>query len=168
QLIFARVMQVDINSAPGRPSVVGSEIQKRIKCRSRIRIQKCGPQSRLANFADGQILPFVPGITKTQLPVPSLEIIAKFSHLTLETNIKEIILVSELFMSWTGVVDGAKLNPRSYWQTASVGKKTWNSRIGDGEGVKRILDWHSATPKNWSNAEWVGNDRHCGKGRIEK
>src|SRR5216110_3079260 len=141
-------MQVDVNSCPSCLGVVSSEIQERIKCRGRIRIQKCVPQSRLANFADRQILPFVPRITKTQLPVPRLEIIAKFSHLTLETNVKEIIVVSELFMSWTGVVDAAKLNPRSYWQTASVGKKTWNSRIRDGEGIKRILDWHSATPKN--------------------
>src|SRR5512132_1237361 len=105
-------MQGDINSASGGRGVVGSEIQERIKCRSRIRIQKSFSQSRLADFADGQILPFVPGITKTQLPVPSLEIIAKFPQLSAQTNIEEIIVVSELFMSWTGVVNAAKLNPR--------------------------------------------------------
>src|SRR5205809_4007762 len=161
-------MQGDVNSRSRRSGVVRIKIQKRIKSRSWVCIQKRFPQSRVTDVAGRQILPFIPGITKTQLPVPRLEIIAKLPQLSAHTNIEEIIVVSELFMSWTGVVDAAKLNPRSYWQTASVGKKTWNSRIRDGEGIKRILDWHSATPKNWSNAEWVGNDRHCGKGRIEK
>src|SRR6266550_4038326 len=156
-------MQVDVNSCPSCLGVVSSEIQERIKCRGRIRIQKCVPQSRQANFADRQILPFVPKITKTQLPVPSLEIIAKFSHLTLETNIKEIIVVSELFMSWTGVVDAAKLNAGCDWETRSVRKEIWDRRIRNGEGIKRILDWHSDTPKNYIKAEWIGNDRHCGK-----
>jgi len=96
-------MQVDVNPRSGRLGVVGREIQERIKCRSRIRIQKCFPQSRLADFVDGQILAFIPRITKTQLPVLSLEIIAKFPQLAAQTNIEEIILVSELFMSWTGV-----------------------------------------------------------------
>ena len=32
----------------------------------------------LASFSDSQLLPLIPGITKTQLPVPTLEIIAKF------------------------------------------------------------------------------------------
>src|SRR6266550_5488921 len=65
QLVFARVMQVDVNSAPGRLGVVGIEIQERIKCSSWIRIQKSVPQSRLTYFADGQILPLIPRITKT-------------------------------------------------------------------------------------------------------
>src|SRR4029450_11100030 len=104
-------MQGDINSLPGRLGVVSIEIQERIKCRSRIRIQKSFPQSRLADFAHGQVLPLIPRITKTQLPVPSLEIIAKFPQLSAQTNIEKIIVVSELFMSWTGVVNAAKLNP---------------------------------------------------------
>src|SRR4029077_8418292 len=159
-------MQVDINPRSGRSGIVRSEIQERIKRRGWIRIQKCFPQSRRADFADGQILPFVPGITKTQLPIPRLEIIAKFPHLSAQTNIEEIIVVSELLMSGTRVVNAAKLNSRSYWQTASVGKKTWNSRIRDCEGVKRILDWHTQE-KNWTKAyvsgwglEWVGYKRH--------
>src|SRR5947207_6792134 len=133
-------MQVDVNSCPSCLGVVSSEIQERIKCRGRIRIQKCVPQSRLANFADRQILPFVPRITKTQLPVPRLEIIAKFSHLTLETNIKEIIVVSELFMSWTGVVDAAKLNAVCDWETSYYSKEIWDSRIRNGERVNRFRD----------------------------
>src|SRR4030095_16127162 len=147
-------MQGDINSRSGRARVVSIKIQEQIKCRSRIRIQKSFSQSRLADFADGQILPFVAGITKTQLPVPSLEIIAKFPQLSAQTNIEEIIVVSELFMSGAGVVDAAKLNPRSDGETASVGKKTWNSRISDGERIKRILDWHT-NEKKWAKAMLV-------------
>ena len=82
------------------------------------------PQSRLADFADGQILPLVPGITKTQLPVPSLEIIAKFSHLATQPDVEQRIPVGELFMSRTGVVNAAKPNPGSHRETASVGKKS--------------------------------------------
>src|SRR5947208_14180983 len=133
-------MQVDINLRSGRPGIVSSEIQERIKCRGRIRIQKCVPQSRLASFADRQILPFVPRITKTQLPVPRLEIIDKFSHLTLETNIKEIIVVSELFMSWTGVVDAAKQNAGCEWKTRSVSKEIWDLRIRNSQLVNRMRD----------------------------
>ena len=136
-------MQGDVNSAPGRLGVVGSEIQERIKCRSWVRIQKCVPQSRLADFANGQILPLVPGITKTRFPVPSLEIIAKFSHLTTQANIEQRILVGELFMSGTGVVNAAKPNAGSHRETASVRKEIWNSRIRDRERIKRILDWHT-------------------------
>src|ERR1043166_6394505 len=101
-------MQVDVNPRSGCLGVVSSEIQEGIKCRSRIRIQKCFPQSRLAGFADGQILPLVPGITKTQLPVPSLEIIAKFPHLTTQPHVEQRIPVGELFMSGPGVVNSAK------------------------------------------------------------
>src|SRR6266480_619774 len=166
-------MQVNINFCSGRLGVVGSEIQERIKCRGWIRIQKCFPQSRVAGVADGQILPFVPGITKTQFPVPSLEIIAKFPQPSAQTNIEEIIVVSELFMSGTRVVNAAKLNPRSDRETASVGKKTWNSRIRDSEGIKRVLDWNTdgeatkAYVSAW-DLEWIGRKRNRGQRRIEK
>ena len=124
-------MQVNINSGPGRPGVVSSEIQERIKCRSWVCIQKRFPQSRVTDIPGRQILPVVPGITKTQLPIPSLEIIAKFSHFAAQANIEQIIVVSELVMSRTGVVDGDKPNSGSYGETTSIGKKTWDSRIGD-------------------------------------
>jgi hypothetical protein len=58
-------MQININSCARRGSVVGIEIQEWVECRSWIRVQKCFPQSRLAGFANGQILPLIPGITKT-------------------------------------------------------------------------------------------------------
>ncbi len=136
-------MQGDINSLPGRLGVVGSEIQERIKRRRWVRIQQRFPQPRLASFADGQILPLVPGITKTQLPVPSLEIIAKFSHLTTQPDVEQRIVVGELFMSGTGVVNATKPNAGSDRETGSVRKEIWNSRISDCERIKRIRDWHT-------------------------
>ena len=163
--IFARVMQGDVNSLPGRLGVMGIEIQERIKRRSWVCIQKRFPQSRLAGFADGQDLPLIPRVTKTHFPVPSLEIIAKFPHFATQANIKQIVLVSELFMSRTGVVNTAKRNSGSYGETASVGKEIWNRRIRDREGIKRILDWH--TDARWTKSlvrawdlEWIGYKRH--------
>ena len=164
QLVFARVMQVNINLGSGRLGVVGVEIQERIKCSSWIRIQKSFPQSRLTYFADGQILPLIPRITKTQLPIPSLEVVTKLSHLAAEASIEQKIVVSEFFVSRTGVVNAAKHNS-THGETASVRKKTWNSRIPDRERIKRILDWHTdaAWEKGYVRAwdlEWIRRKRH--------
>src|SRR6266508_3928582 len=52
-------------------------------------------------------------------------------------------ILRKLFMSGTGVVSTAKLNPSSHWKTRSIEKKIWNRCIRDGEGIKRILDWHA-------------------------
>src|SRR5438477_4884504 len=101
-------MQVNINSRSGRPGVVSIGVQERIKCRSWIRIQKCFPQSRFADCTGRQALPLIPRVTETQLPVPTLEIIAKFPHLAAHTNIEQIIVISELFVSRTSVVNAAK------------------------------------------------------------
>ena len=132
-------MQGDINSGSGRLGVVSSEIQERIKRRGRVRIQQRFPQSRLADLANGQILPLVPGVTETRFPVPSLEIIAKFSHLTPQANIEEMILVGELLTSGPGVVNAAKPNPGSHRETGLRWKEICNSRIRDRERIKRIL-----------------------------
>src|SRR6476646_5311672 len=166
-------MQGNINSASGRLAVVAKQAKKRIKRRSRIRIQERVPQPRLADLAYRQILPLVQGITKACFPVPSLEIIAKLSHLTAEANVKEGIPVGELFTSLAGVVDAAKLNTCSYRQTASVRKVIWNSRICDRERIERILDWHTdairtkAHVEAW-DLEWIRHKRHSCQGRIEK
>src|SRR5436190_2915205 len=166
-------MQINVNSRPGRPGVVSSEIQERIKCRSRVCVQKRFPQSRLADFTNGQMLSLVPGITETSFPVPRLEIIAKFPHLAAHTNIEQIIVISELFVSRTGVVNAAKLNSGSYRKTASIGKKTGDGRIGDREWIKRILNWHTEGARtkrpigSW-DLEWIGNNRHRCERRIEK
>src|SRR6266498_1023744 len=53
-------MQADINGLSGPLGVVGIEIQERIKGRSWVGIQKCFPQSRLAGFARGHVLPLTP------------------------------------------------------------------------------------------------------------
>src|SRR6266481_5358951 len=166
-------MQVDVNSAPGRLGVVGSEIQERIKCGSRVCIQQRLPQSRLADFADGQVLSFISRVTETHFPVPRFEVVAEFSHLTAEPDVEERIPVGELFMSGTAVVNTARCNLDRYGETASVGEKTWNSRIGDGKGIKRILDWHTdaAGTKAYVSAwdlEWIGHKRHSCRGRIEE
>src|SRR5215475_12720569 len=128
-------MQCDINSASGRSRVVRSKIQERIKCSRWVGIQKCFTQPRLAGFVDGQILPLVPGITETQLPVPRFEIITKFSQRATQAHVEELVPVSELFMSGTGVVNAAKLNPSSYGKTASVRKEIWNSCIRNREWI---------------------------------
>src|SRR5438477_301448 len=150
-------MQVDINPRSGRLGVMGREIQEGIKCRGWVRIQQRIPQPRLADHADGQILSFVPGRTKTKFPVPTLEIIAKFPQLSAQTNIEEIVVVSELFMSGTGVGNAAKINPCRHRDTDSVNN---DSSIRDRERIKRIRDWHTDTSKNCSKAEWIGQKRH--------
>src|SRR6266496_5829112 len=104
-------MYGDINSASGRLGVVAKQAKERIKRRGRIRIQKRVPQSRLADLAYGQELPLIARVTETKLPIPSLEIIAKFSQLALEPDVEETIPVGELFTSGTGVVNTAELNP---------------------------------------------------------
>src|SRR6266480_3222366 len=163
-------MKGDINSLLGRLGVVSVEIQERIKCRCRVRIQKRFPQSRLARFADGQVLPFITGITKTELPVPSLEIIAKFSHFATQPHVEQRILVGDLFMSGTGVVNAAESNTGRHRDTDSVNN---HSVIRDGERIKRILDWHAdaegtkAHVSAW-DLKWVGRKRHRCQRRIEK
>src|SRR5262249_10760108 len=136
------------------------------------RTQQRVPQPSLADVANGQILPLVAGITETGFPVPGLEIIAEFSHLTLQPNVKESIPVSELFTSRPGVVNTSKPNPSSYGKTASVRKEICNSRIRDGERIKRILDWHADAEltKGYVSAwllEWIRRQRHSCQGRIE-
>src|SRR6516162_3183788 len=166
-------MQGDINFGSRRGRVMRSKIQKRIKCRSRVRVQKCFTQPRLAGFVNGEVLPFVSGITETCFPVPRLEIIAKFSHLTTQAYIEELVPVGELFMPGTGVINPAKDDSGSYRETASIGKKIWNSRVGDRERIKRILDWHTDTvgTKTYVGAwflERIGGKRHRRQRRIEK
>src|SRR6266446_4970657 len=166
-------MQVNINSRSSRPGIVSIEIEERIKCRRWVRIQKGFPQSRLADCARRQILALVPGITETSFPVPRLEIIAKLPHFAAEANIEQIIVVSEPIVSRTGIVNGPKPNSGIYGETASIGKEIWNGRIGNGEGVKRILKWHTEGARTkrpiraW-DLEWIGNNRHRCEGRIEK
>src|SRR5262245_58151388 len=166
-------MQGNVNSCPRRLGVVSVKIQKRIKCCGRVRIQKCFPQSRLADCAGRQVLSFISRVTETHFPVPRLKIVAKFAHLAAQPNIEQIIVVGKLIVSGSGVVNCAKPNSGSYGKTASIGKKTWNSRIGYREGVEGILNWHTERARTkWpigaGDLEWIGNNRHRCAGRIKK
>src|SRR6266446_5748707 len=172
QLELAGVMQCNINPANRGFSVATEESKERIKRRGWVRTQQSVPQSRLAHVAYRQILPLIPGITETGFPVPRLEIIAEFSHLTFEPNVKESIPVSELFTSRPRVVNATKPNPSSYRKTASVRKEICNSRIRDGEGIKRVLDWYADADltKGYVGAwllEWIRRKRHSRQGRSE-
>ena len=75
-------------------------------------------------------------------------------------------------MSGTGIVNAAKPNPGSHRETAPS-EKIWNSRIRDGERIKRIRDWHTDTEGTKAHVsawdlEWIGRKRHRCDGRIEK
>src|SRR6266699_2738591 len=133
-------MQGDVNGLSGRRGVVASDTKEWIKRRGRVGIQQRVAQPRLADFANGQVLPLVAGITETGFPVPSLEIIAKFSHLTLQPDVEKRIPVGELFMAGTGIVNAAEPNPPRHGGWDSVNNQ---SRIRDGERIKRILKRHT-------------------------
>src|SRR5207248_5194683 len=127
-------------------------------------------QSKLADFANGQVLPLVPRITEARFPVPRFEVIAKFSHLTTQPHVEKGIPVSELFMSGTSVGNTAKKNPCSHGDWNSVNNQI---RIRDGERIKRIRDWHADAEvgKAYVSAwylEWIRRKQHRRHGRIQK
>ena len=94
------IMQVDINPAYRRIRIATEEAHERIKGRSRVRIQQRVSQTRLAGLTYGQVLTLVASVAEARFPVPRLEIIAKLSHLTFQSNIEQVIPVGELFMLW--------------------------------------------------------------------
>src|SRR5205823_3436325 len=69
---------------------------------------------RLADFPDGQVLSFVSGVTETELPVPSLEIVTKLAHLPTKTDIEQRIPVGELFTPWASIVNPTKPDAGSH------------------------------------------------------
>src|SRR5262249_22298731 len=136
-------------------------------------IQKRFTQSGPADQTGGQLLPLVARIAETQLPIPSLEVIAKFSHLATEADIEQVILVGELIVSGAGVVNAAKPNTSSHREAASVRKKIWNRRIRDCERIKRVDDWHTDATETKiyvraRDLEWVGIKRNSCEGPVEK
>ena len=82
-----------------------------IKGRSRVGIQQRVAQTRLADVTQGQVLSFVANVTETGFPVPRLKIITKLAHLTLQSNIEQVIPVSELRVSDAGVVNTRNRTP---------------------------------------------------------
>src|SRR4029077_14036614 len=116
---------------------------------------------------------FVSRVTETHFPVPRLEVVARLSHFAPQPNIEQITVVGEFFVSRTGVVHTANPHSCRHRETAPVGKKIWDSRVGDREGIKRIRDWHADADGTqgcvsvW-DLEWIGRKRHCRHRRIEK
>src|SRR5436190_9729863 len=165
-------MQRHINLLPGQPCVMASEIQERINCCGRVRIQERLPQSGLAHFANGQVLSFVPGIAETHFPVPRLEVIADIPHFATQPDIEELVPVSEFFASWTRIVNPAEPNAGSYRETRAIRKEIWNSRICNGERIKRIRDRHTDAGGTkecigaWS-LKWIRRKRRSRQRRIE-
>ena len=74
-------------------------------------VQEGIAQPGLAHFADGQVLSFVARVTETDLPVPRLQVIAKFSHLTPQADIEELVPVGEFLGPYAGIIDAAEPNP---------------------------------------------------------
>ena len=130
-------MQSDINSGSGRFAVATEQPKERIKRRGRVRIQERLPQANLADLAYGQILPLVPGITEPSFPVPSLEIIAEFSHLAASPTSKRL----SQYVNFSLLL-AVSLMPRNRTPVVrEIGSVNNHSRISDCERIKRIRDW---------------------------
>ena|SRR5438132_9763992 len=162
-------MQGNINSAARRFAITAKEAKERIKSRGWICIKKSFSQPWLAGLTYGQVLSLVLGVTETGFPVPRFEIVAEFSHLTLEPNVKESVPVGELLTSLAGVVNATKPNPSSHRKTRAVRKEIWNSRIRDRERIKGILDRHTDALRTKAHVkardlEWIGGKRHSCQG----
>src|SRR6266576_3976096 len=162
-------MQGHINGLPGSRAVLAEKATERIKCRGRICVQQGVAQPGLAHFANGQVLSLVAGVTEAHFPVPRLEVIPKFSHLATQTDVEELVPVSELLASGASVVKAAKPNTSSHRDWRPVNDQ---SRVANCEGIKRILDWHtnSCGAKERVSArrmEWIGRKWHCRQRRIE-
>src|SRR6185369_12363761 len=132
-------MQRDVNPCPRRRGVLVEKATERIKRSGRICVQQGIAQPGLAHFANGQVLPLVARVTETHFPVPCLEVIGKLAHLTPQTNVKELVPVSDFFVPWTGIVNAAEPNPGGHRNWRSVNNQ---SRVPNCERIERILDWH--------------------------
>src|SRR5256714_11682188 len=132
QLKGGRVMQVDISPGYRRIRIATKDAQERIKGRGRVCIEQRVSQTRLADLANGQVLSLVASVTEAQFPVPRLEIIAEFSHLTLKSDVEEHIPVGKLFVPGAGVVNATKPNTSSHRGWDSVDSQ---SRISDGKRI---------------------------------
>src|SRR6266480_663601 len=173
QLKLTRVMQGNKDSVPRRRSLAvrRAEVQEGVKRRGRVRIQESISQPRLADDVSRLNFFIVPGITETRFPVPGLEVIAKFSHLTAKSDIKE------------NVVKGGGRKSITHFQTtiSNAGKYRSagrglavrrNSRVRYRERIKRILDWHTDTGRSeggdWYRAvERIGYKRSRRQSRTE-
>src|SRR5256885_654137 len=76
-------------------------------------------------------------------------------------------------MPGASVINAAEPNVGGHRETASVGKEIWNGRIGDGERIKRVRDWHTdiEATKAYVSAgdlKGVGKKGHRCQGRVKK
>src|SRR6266513_4170083 len=141
-------MQGNIDSVPRRRRLAGqrsrtsciisdSLIQEGVKRRGRIRIHESLSQPGLANNVSRLNFFVVPGITETRFPVPGLELIPKFSHLTAQSNIKENVVKGGRSESVTRF-QPAIGNPGIYRGSGKGLAVRRNSRVRYRERIKRI------------------------------
>src|SRR4030095_2152677 len=76
-------------------------------------------------------------ITETRLPIPILEVIAKLTHLTANSGIKENVVERGLGCRPACVSNAAEMN--SGGDRRAIGQM----RVRIREGIKRICDWHT-------------------------
>src|SRR5207253_4151440 len=170
QLKGGRVMQIDISSGYRRIRVATKYTHEWIKGRGRVRIQQRVSQTRLTDLTSGQVLSYVASVTEAQFPVPRLEVIAKFSHLTLKSDVEEHIPVGKLLVAGAGVVNATEPDAGSHRDWGSVNNQ---SRISHCERIKCILDWHAdaggAKAYGGSRSfKWIRRKRNSGQRCIEK
>src|SRR6266700_4408783 len=139
QLKVAKVMQGNIDFVPRRRSLAArrAEVQEGVKRCGRVGIHESLSQSRLANNVSRLNFFVVPGITETRFPVPGLEVIPKFSHLTAQSNIKENVVKGGRSESVTRF-QPAIGNPGIYRGSGKGLAVRRNSRVRYRERIKRI------------------------------
>ena len=163
-------MQVNINPAYRRIRIATEETHERIKGRAWICIQQRVSQTRLADLTHGHVLTLVARVAETQFPVPRLEVIAKFSHLTFKSNIEQVIPVSELLTSGTGVLERTIPDASCHGDRDPIKK---HGRICYCERIKRISNWHADTVRakpygTSGNLKRIGRKRSSRQRCIEK
>src|SRR5262249_49573063 len=103
---------------------------------------------------------------ETRFPIPILEVIAKLTHLTANSGIKENVTERSLDCSAACVVNGAEVNPGGHRR--AIGQ----SHIRDRERTKRIRDWHTDALRTKGIAvwllEWIGEKPSSRPGSIKK
>src|SRR5438067_3455301 len=152
-------MQVHINLGPGGPRIMASKIQERIERRGWVCAQQRLSQTGLADLSNRQFLAFTTRPPETSLPTPSLEKVGNPSHLTSKADIKNVIIVGELFVPRAGVIDASEPNTGGHRETRPIRKVICNRRICHGERVPRIDDWHADT---------IRAESHAGPGDLKR
>src|SRR5262249_24056547 len=121
-----------------------------------------------------QVLAFVTCPPETSLPTPRLEIVGNPSHLTSKADIKNVIIVGELFVPWTGVIEASEPITGGHRETRSIRKEIWNRRTCHGERNKRIDGWPVDTGGTESDVrvgpfKWIRRKRNsCRRGIKER